>query len=89
MFALAKSGRAHMLLKASSKRRPKKEEIVQKQRVEEEEKKHIVELKTTEEILKQNNYKIADIPHIAKQNQEMLNYLKAKGLVDESGNVKQ
>jgi uncharacterized membrane protein YgaE (UPF0421/DUF939 family) len=85
---LVKKGKANMILKASSKRRKTKEEIEAIRRNNEEEKMHIDTLKEAETILKSKNIKFTDIPQITQQNFEMLNYMRSKGIIDDSGQTK-
>ena len=84
-----KKGRANDILKVSSKRRKKKFELAEDRDEKAAEKRHFEELKGTEEALKAKRYKMEDIPNVVRQNEEMVNFLQARGMMDEHGQIKQ
>jgi len=82
-----KNGRANTILKASSKRKTKGElEAIKKQKLDEEQ--HFVQLKQIEENMRARNIKIMDVPNVFEQHQQMLQYMKDKGLIVENENSK-
>jgi len=85
---LVKNGRANMILKASSKRRKTKGELeaIKKQKLDEEQ--HFAQLKQIEENMRARNIKIMDVPNVFEQHQQMLQYMKGKGLIVENDDAK-
>lgn len=83
-----KRGNANMILKATAKRRKRKAEIeADKQRKLIKEREH-EEFKQTESMLASKNIKIGDIGNIVRQNEDMQQFIRSKGLIDENGNIK-
>eukprot|EP01022_Parablepharisma_sp_SALTPOND_P019020 TRINITY_DN3195_c0_g1_i1.p2 TRINITY_DN3195_c0_g1~~TRINITY_DN3195_c0_g1_i1.p2 ORF type:complete len:173 (+),score=5.96 TRINITY_DN3195_c0_g1_i1:638-1156(+) len=87
-FLVAKNGKAHMLLKLSSKPRKRKAELEVERRAKEEEKQHIENLKNAEVAFHTKRYKFEDALHAIDQNEKLVTYLKQKGAMDEEGNIK-
>jgi len=77
-----------MILKASAKKRMNKKELIACHQRKEEEKTHLKVFSEAEAYLNSANIKMVDVPVIAKQNQDMLQFMKMRGIVDEKGNPK-
>jgi len=85
---LVKKGRAHMIMKNNVKKRRGKLEIEEEKRQKEEEKKEVAELKNAKAFLATKNLRPSDIPQIARQNEDLIVYVREKGLMDDQGNLK-
>ena len=77
-----------MILKESAKPRRRKAEIAEAKRVDQENKQHMEMLLGTEETMRMKRYKMEELPQILKQNEDLVQYLKEKGVMDEVGQVK-
>ena len=77
-----------MILKASAKKRMNKKELIAYHQRKEEEKAHLKVFAEAEAYLNSVNIKMVDVPAMAKQNQDMLQFMKVRGIIDEKGNPK-
>jgi hypothetical protein len=68
-------------------RRRRKEEIAAKRKQEEEEKAEFVHLKSIRDTVEQKRYKLDAVPQILDQNEQLISYLKNKGVMNEKGDV--
>lgn len=85
--AIAKRGKAHMILKRGARPRRHKDELDEYRQSKEEKKRHINMLLEAESMFKSNNCNIEEATHALKQNIDMREYLKSKGLMDSEGRM--
>jgi len=84
----AKNGRTHYLIKASSKPRRNKAEMEEFKVQQEEERAFKRKYLELESVSKEKNWKIEDVPHIMKENEDIKVYLQSRGLMDSNGTMK-
>ena len=77
-----------MILKASSRPRKRKLELVQCRAAKEEEKAAMKRYTEMEAVAKSKRWKLEDFPTVMKQNEDIKVYLHERGLMDENGNMK-
>ena len=85
---LAQHGNAHHILKKDSKPRLKKKEAIELNNAKEVEKGHIHRLLQAEATLSEKKIKIEDAISVIEEHERMRQYLKDKGLMEESGQMR-
>jgi hypothetical protein len=84
-----RNGKAHMILKTTTKRRRTKEEIEAARGHDNEEKKHMATLMQTESLLGSKRIRIETVPSLMQQHEELTQLLKSKNLLGEDGQLKE
>lgn len=84
---IAKHGRAHMILKRGARPRRHKDELDEYRQSKKEKKLHINMLLEAENMFKANSCNFEEAMHALKQNGDMRDYLKSKGLMDSEGRM--
>jgi len=87
LIFVAKKGRANFMLKPTVTRRKTKAEIEQKKKEDEEQKSSVEECKTIKEFLQSKRFKLDDIPKVVNEQEELVKYLKEKGLMNSQGQI--
>lgn len=77
-----------MALKDGAKQKKRKEEIKASQARKEEEKHHVDQLREAESVLSQAHVHLSDVPGVVKQNMEMMDFMRSKGFIDETGQIR-
>lgn len=77
-----------MILKESAKPRKRKAQIEEERKQKDDIDRHVGMLMDTEAAVKAKRYKMEDVPNLLKQNEELGQYLREKGIMDEMGQMK-
>ena len=88
LILLAQSGKAHMLLKSSSKPRKRKAELEIERKRKHDELAHVDYLKNVEYEFNSKKLKFDEALTLIDQNERLISYLKANGIMDDNGNIK-
>ncbi|MDR3712079.1 MAG: hypothetical protein P4L51_04640 [Puia sp.] len=77
-----------MILKESAKPRKKKQQLEVEKKEKQEMDRHIGMLMDTEAAVKSKRYKFEEVPTVLKQHEDLIQYLREKGVMDEMGQMK-
>jgi len=84
---LAKNGRAAHVLKPTAARRKTKAELIEAKQKDEEAKNNITECRSIRDFLSSKRYKMEDIPGVISKGEQLVDYLKTKGIMNPEGQM--